>query len=776
MPLNRRHVLSILLADGEAPPEKFRLFKAGVNKTRKGDFIFDEESARSVMADYAEHGVDLMMDLEHLSVAPLAVTGDGRSFNSDSQCWFGLTIQNGECWADPAKWTPEGTQRVVNRSQRFVSPCFDTDDENRIIRIFNVALTSTPATDDAPALIAASQRLKMPAPAENTEGTKGKAASVREAIAAAITAMQDADKALNGGDIDAMFSAIEAAQPLVDAFEKAAAALVPGLQDEGMAPPAEGSDEEKAMKATVSQLSAITGESSALEILSKIKSFKASHTKLASEQAKLAADRLAMEVIERKELVASMVRLGAEAPATAYADREATKIAEPWASMALAQLRDRVQRLSGGALPTRKGTLVPATSGIVQLNGLEVSEFELNRLKRTCSRLGTKFEDAEEKYLGHRVQQLKGAQESGTASRELLKRFSASVLEEHVLVNNYGQRVTLAQSPVQPIQEFGASSQRALEEFRLEYNVSLAAQPVSWAEAIGQLLPSGALKETYPISFKVAGYREKTTTPAAARTATSKDITVQKRIFSDSHEVELRKLKDFANILSWQQNAQLLAAARIYLRSELVVALLALNPLWVDGKAFFATDHPVHPTDANMAFRGVKTWGNLQGSANPLGAGVLTTEKSAFYSIPGPNGKELGIECDCLLVPSMLKETANNLLKVQDLILAAATTKDGVSNVMGQVKNPHFMSGMEYIRAPELPGTGVTADYYLLSKQAFARGLIPWVISEDPTEEVKVWDESSDFYKDTDFIKYESIVQVNATLLYPHGIRMVKGA
>jgi hypothetical protein len=82
---------------------------------------------------------------------------------------------------------------------------------------------------------------------------------------------------------------------------------------------------------------------------------------------------------------------------------------------------------------------------------------------------------------------------------------------------------------------------------------------------------------------------------------------------------------------------------------------------------------------------------------------------------------------------------------------------------------------MTTLVAPELTGTAVTANWYLLSLAAIARGLRPWVVSEDPEEEVLQWDESSDFYKETGFIKYESQVRVAVGLLYWHAIRKIQG-
>jgi hypothetical protein len=146
-----------------------------------------------------------------------------------------------------------------------------------------------------------------------------------------------------------------------------------------------------------------------------------------------------------------------------------------------------------------------------------------------------------------------------------------------------------------------------------------------------------------------------------------------------------------------------------------------------------------------------------------------------LYSTPGPDGREIGYEADALLYPTVLHETAKNLLTVQDVILDAASSLNSVSNAMGAVRNPHLNSGMSMHRGPELAGTAVTANWYLLSQAAIATGLYPWVLAEDAAEEVRIWDESSDFYRDTGFLKYESLIYIAAGLLYPHAIRRVDG-
>jgi phage I-like protein len=144
-------------AGGNETPTEFRLFKAGTNETTKGVFLFDAKAAEMVIAAWKEHGVDLAIDLEHLSL-----DDDSRSFDPDARGWFGLEVRNnGELWAVNVRWTPDGARRLSEKTQRYVSPAFTVDDENRITEIVNIALVAMPATHGTPALVAAHRGTRM---------------------------------------------------------------------------------------------------------------------------------------------------------------------------------------------------------------------------------------------------------------------------------------------------------------------------------------------------------------------------------------------------------------------------------------------------------------------------------------------------------------------------------------------------------------------------------------------------------------------------------------
>jgi len=150
----RRGVTVSLAINAGLLPTEFRLFAPGRNETTKGTFIFDDEAAGEVMAAYRRHGVDLSIDLEHLSLEdPVS----SRNFDPDARGWCKLEVRrDGSLWAVQVSWTPDGAARLRERRQRYVSPAFDVDPKTRRIReIHNIAITAIPATHKTMPLVAA---------------------------------------------------------------------------------------------------------------------------------------------------------------------------------------------------------------------------------------------------------------------------------------------------------------------------------------------------------------------------------------------------------------------------------------------------------------------------------------------------------------------------------------------------------------------------------------------------------------------------------------------
>lgn len=145
--------LAVNVGEDGALPTEFRLFVKGVNDTENGEYLFDDAAAEQVMAAWRAWGVDLMIDLEHQALESGApVEPNAR----DARGWCRLELRDdGSLWAVGVSWTEDGAARLREKRQRYISPAFAVDAENRVTSIINIAITAIPATHGTPALVAA---------------------------------------------------------------------------------------------------------------------------------------------------------------------------------------------------------------------------------------------------------------------------------------------------------------------------------------------------------------------------------------------------------------------------------------------------------------------------------------------------------------------------------------------------------------------------------------------------------------------------------------------
>ena len=299
-------------------PVAFRLFKRGENETSKGVFLFDDEAARSVMADAASRGIDYAIDLEHLSLDQ-----DSPSYDPDARGWFSLEIRGGELWAANVRWTPDGARRLTEKTQRFISPTFPRTPDNRVTEILNIALVATPATHGTPALVAATRRTHMKTRKDlqnelaarvalaksrvklaegdpASEAPAGKFAAVRAAADKASQALADLES--NSGDVDAAMGALDAALAAVAAFEDAASAMGASKSEETPEPAPEAMAEDPAKVEDPQKMSAIARD--LVRLRAENAAYRAKQAK-AEEDAAVVA--LAAEMNERDESAAKLV-------------------------------------------------------------------------------------------------------------------------------------------------------------------------------------------------------------------------------------------------------------------------------------------------------------------------------------------------------------------------------------------------------------------------------------------------------------------------------------
>jgi len=315
--LLRGVALSVVDVGADAPlPERFRLFRAGVNETTKGPLLFDAAAAAAVLAAFERGGVDLMIDLAHDSLDPAAHAA--RDDADDARGWFRLAVRDGELWAVDVTWTADGERRLRSRTQRYVSPAVllepTEDGADRVVEVINCALCSMPATLDAMPLVAA-RTVRL----ENTMDPK---------------IIKDALDALEAGDSG---KALEILKSLIasaaGAPVEAAPAAEPDPTEESADPPA----------------------APAGAALRRTPAADAETIKLRAEVARLAADLDARDLAERQTLVGRLVVLGAELPATAWdGDPEKRVPCERLSREPIETLRARVEALAAARPAPRR--------------------------------------------------------------------------------------------------------------------------------------------------------------------------------------------------------------------------------------------------------------------------------------------------------------------------------------------------------------------------------------------------------------------------------------
>jgi phage I-like protein len=330
--LKRAHVLlNTSGAEGFSPPVEFRLFRAGVNETMKGDFLFDEKSAASVLQDFQKRAVRGMIDLEHLSL-----DSDSLSYDPDPRGWFDLDVRNGELWVTSAEWLPDGSRRLEQKLQPYASPVFDVDAEGRIISVLNIAMTSMPATYEPQALVAASaRRIKLSGESQpmSPETTKS-----------AIDVVESGDGA----------AALEILKSML--AEAASGETAPEETEEPTPDPA------------LEEMTAMTGAETPAQALSMIKEWKAAADK--------AAESVALNALaERKTLVGKLVTLSAETPATAYTgEGDAKKLVDRLLSEPIESLRSRVTALGAAKKPNVAPARKTEDDKSVKLSAVEAAQ------------------------------------------------------------------------------------------------------------------------------------------------------------------------------------------------------------------------------------------------------------------------------------------------------------------------------------------------------------------------------------------------------------------
>lgn len=183
------------------------------------------------------------------------------------------------------------------------------------------------------------------APAEDgapPSGGRATAAEVSSSCTDCATSCTDCATACESGTAD---EAIAGATACMAACEKNIQILQSflGMGDKPAEPAPEPVPED--VPAAMAVILSETAKSDPHEAVAEVKLWKASHLALEADKAKLASAHAVLEAKERRGLVASLVKLGVELPATAWADQAGTVPVKRLADEPIDELRARVAKL-----------------------------------------------------------------------------------------------------------------------------------------------------------------------------------------------------------------------------------------------------------------------------------------------------------------------------------------------------------------------------------------------------------------------------------------------
>lgn len=335
-------------------------------------------------------------------------------------------------------------------------------------------------------------------------------------------------------------------------------------------------------------------------------------------------------------------------------------------------------------------------------------------------------------------------------------------------------------NPLYTISTLPADDQAALREFSDRYIASLGAAPApTWAD-IGDLFPTSSPMVTFPVSNLGLKYQQ-TEGENRFKTFLSKSLDLKVEEFDAGEDARLIDLitQVFA-YRQWQGGPDRMQRAKARRRNKAIATLLEAgtttlwgaslgNPLGIDGQYFFSASHLSDLADASST-----TWSNYQSSAKDVVSITnIMAEVTLMQGVLDANGDKLGVDPDTILVPTEKVESLRALL-AQQFYLAGGTSTSVTS---AATSNP-YVGRFNVVAVPELTDAN---DWYLVdSKLKASSGMVPWISLDyappDGALALRMYDQSSDYFKDTGRIKVSSHVWQGHALAFPQAIRKIVGA
>lgn len=319
-----------------------------------------------------------------------------------------------------------------------------------------------------------------------------------------------------------------------------------------------------------------------------------------------------------------------------------------------------------------------------------------------------------------------------------------------------------------------ATSAAALREFDDRY---LAAQgvvlPPNWAQEFGDIGPTNAPMTTYPIA-QLSGRYEETKGDSRFKTMQESSFDVKVLEFDMGYEAKLMDL--LTNVYAYRKWLQIASRFQIAEQNHIARSVATLveagesTALSWEGSGiyFFSASHPANFADADAG-----TFSNLQASPKDANSipNIIAECTAMENAVLDENGEKLGVSPDVIMLPTAKFRIVDMLLKQQQVTVGSGTGSPGGGT--STMSNP--LAGLRAVHNPKLTDAN---DWYLIDSRLCAT-LPPWAAlrySPGPALELREWNESSDYFRDTGKIKKSSHIWYGFGLVFPHAIRKVTGA
>lgn len=241
--------------------------------------------------------------------------------------------------------------------------------------------------------------------------------------------------------------------------------------------------------------------------------------------------------------------------------------------------------------------------------------------------------------------------------------------------------------------------------FSKNFEDAYMSEPAPLLAGIGTTIPSNTRDQRYPFVQALSGAMRQWQGERHVQNVVVDGLVVTNLTWENTLAIGVDDLADdqygaYSNMLipNLARHAKLLP-------DQQIANAISGNAVGYDGKAFFASDHPVDPSGQTTGTQSNTLTGK------PLNATNLAIAQGAMMGFLGPDGLPMGSYGNTLLVPPSLKFVADTL--------ANATFFPGAQNnasgVFGSQSNV-FQGQFNVIASPWLTDSGdpTTAVWYLL--------------------------------------------------------------